>query len=349
MDLLQHLLLGGSSGGGGAVSVDPLSVVENGVYTAPSGKAYSPVTVNVPQGGGGGVAAKDVNFLDYDGTIVAAYSAADFAALDALPANPSHDGLTAQGWNWTLSDAKSYVAAYGKLEIGQMYITHDGKTRLYIEITDILRNDVPIFFGQSVANGVTVDWGDGSAPETFAGTTNVSVSHVYAATGKYIITLDPADGCTLNLGSTSASAGTCVMGVTGSNFFVYANMLRAVEVGRNVTAIRNSALYSCRLLQSVAIQDGVTAIGNSALYQCGSLQTITIPSSVTSIGSSAFYYCSGLISMKFMSSTPPTVASSNAFVNMRSDCKIYVPAGSLEAYTTATNYPNSSTYTYVEY
>ncbi len=36
---------------GGSVTVEPLSVTENGTYTAPTGKAYSPVTVNVPTGG----------------------------------------------------------------------------------------------------------------------------------------------------------------------------------------------------------------------------------------------------------------------------------------------------------
>ena len=35
-------------GGGGDISVVQLSVTENGVYTAPSGKAYSPVNVEVP-------------------------------------------------------------------------------------------------------------------------------------------------------------------------------------------------------------------------------------------------------------------------------------------------------------
>lgn len=34
--------------GGGGIVAEPLVVTENGVYTAPSGKAYSPVTVNVP-------------------------------------------------------------------------------------------------------------------------------------------------------------------------------------------------------------------------------------------------------------------------------------------------------------
>lgn len=38
--------------GGGGVDVTPLSVTENGTYTAPSGTAYTPVTVAVPQPGG---------------------------------------------------------------------------------------------------------------------------------------------------------------------------------------------------------------------------------------------------------------------------------------------------------
>lgn len=35
---------------GGDVTIETLSVTENGTYTAPTGKAYSPVTVNVPTG-----------------------------------------------------------------------------------------------------------------------------------------------------------------------------------------------------------------------------------------------------------------------------------------------------------
>ena len=42
----------GSIGGGG-VTVEALSVTDNGTYTAPSGKAYSPVTVNVSGGSSG--------------------------------------------------------------------------------------------------------------------------------------------------------------------------------------------------------------------------------------------------------------------------------------------------------
>lgn len=43
-------LSGGSGGGGGGTTVEALSVTQNGTYTAPTGKAYSPVTVNVSGG-----------------------------------------------------------------------------------------------------------------------------------------------------------------------------------------------------------------------------------------------------------------------------------------------------------
>lgn len=38
----------GGGGGGGDITVEELNVTENGTVTAPSGKAYTPVTVNVP-------------------------------------------------------------------------------------------------------------------------------------------------------------------------------------------------------------------------------------------------------------------------------------------------------------
>lgn len=48
---IPSLLMGKAMGGGGSsVTVESLSVTENGTYTAPTGKAYSPVTVDVGSG-----------------------------------------------------------------------------------------------------------------------------------------------------------------------------------------------------------------------------------------------------------------------------------------------------------
>lgn len=113
---------------------------------------------NINSGGGQTFNTDDVIFRDYDGSVVQTYSAADFANLSSLPANPSHTGLTAQGWNWSLSDAKAYVAKYGKLEIGQMYITDDGKTRVYIHLEQGRTNPM---LGVCPNGTVDVDWGDG--------------------------------------------------------------------------------------------------------------------------------------------------------------------------------------------
>lgn len=44
-------LLGQNIGGGSSVTVESLTATENKTYTAPEGKAYSPVTVNVSGGG----------------------------------------------------------------------------------------------------------------------------------------------------------------------------------------------------------------------------------------------------------------------------------------------------------
>ena len=249
---------------------------------------------SIQTGGGGGtaVSAADINFCDYDGMLVAAWTLEELAGKTALPDNPSHPGLTAQGWNWTLENLK---AANRPMNVGQMYITDDGKTRLYITIAAPGRQDVPLYISQSIANGVTIDWGDGSAAETLPGTGNVRTVHHYADIGSYRITLSPASGCELGLGANSSSA--CVMGDAGNNGRVYCNMLQKVEIGSGVASIGSNAFIYCYSLASVTIPEGVTNIGGSAFYSCYSLASVTIPEGVTSIGSSAFYYCYSLASV----------------------------------------------------
>ena len=245
-------------------------------------------------GGGGGapavsVAMKDVNFYDYDGALVASYTLAEAQALTALPDGPTHDGLVFQGWNWSLESVKALTKP---MNVGAMYITDDEKTRLHIRIWDTARSNVPLYISQTVANGVTIDWGDGSATETLAGTGNVNTTHQYTAVGDYTVTLAPAEGCTLGLGTDSSSY--CVMGSTENNGIVYCNLLQDVRIGTNVTEIRGSAFRSCYSLASITIPKGVTRIKDNAFYYCYSLASITIPKGVTRI-KNMFTECSSLL------------------------------------------------------
>jgi hypothetical protein len=173
-----------------------------------------------------------------------------------------------------------------------MPVIGDGKTYLYIKIAAHGRMEVPLCFSQTVTNGVTIDWGDGSATQTLSGTGKKNTTHKYAEIGEYTITLNPASGCTLGLGHESSSY--CIMGSTGNAGRVYCNMLKAVEIGNNVTSIGSFAFSYCYSLARVVIPQGVTSISNNAFSFCYSLSSIVIPDSVTSIGTGAFNFCYSL-------------------------------------------------------
>ena len=280
--------------------------------------------ISAIQTGGGGTASSakwnDVTFIDYDGSVLYSYSLAEAQALTELPTLPSHDGLVCQGWNCTLEAIK---ALNRPVIVGAMYITDDGATRLHIRIATVGRMTVPLYIGQTVANGVSIDWGDGSTAETLAGTGNVNTSHTYAEPGDYIISIMPDDGCTLSLGSNSTSY--CVMGPTGNNDIVYCNMLQDVSIGKNVTSIGAYGFSKCHSLASITISDGVTSIGNNVFSNCHSLASITIPDGVTSIGDGAFQNCESIASIIIPDSVTSIIRY--AFRNCHSIASITIPDG----------------------
>ena len=298
---------------------------------------------NLPSGGGGTASSakwNDVTFIDYDGSILYSYSLAEAQALTELPTLPSHDGLVCQGWNWTLEAIK---ALNRPVTVGAMYITDDGATRLHIRIATVGRMTVPLYIGQTVANGVSIDWGDGSTAETLSGTGNVNTSHTYAEPGDYVILLMPKDGCKLSLGSGAYS--NCVIGSTGNNGIVYCNMLQDVSIGKNVTSIVNYAFNSCYSLASITIPTGVTSIGNYVFQNCYSLASITIPTGVTSIGNYAFQNCYGMRYYDFSACTAiPALSNNNAFNNIPSDCQMLIPSALYNNWKSATNWATYASY-----
>ncbi len=437
---------------------------------------------------------KDINFIDYDGTILHSYTKEEFAALSAMPANPEHEGLTARGWNWDFEDAKTSAAAGRKFCIGQLYVTDDGKTRYYIKIADDAVKSVKTSL--SLSGTAVVDWGDGSEPETLTGS-NYSFAetqlHTYPGAGDYVITIDITEGkarlvrqnskdllytdeaaalgatyefiytgmiekieigenistqqnllfedCssmkTITMpdgffiaGPVSSLNGTfqnCyalqsvtipegVKKLNGQSFsgctnmrllslpksvtsfcdyefnecpfrsidlreftadeyssVVFANCrqleecflpesmtkipsrmfencesLESVDIPENVTTIESQAFSNCRSLKKITIPEDVTSVGSAAFANCYTLASVEIPENVATIGNNAFGSCYGLHEIHFKKSTPPTLGGSQVFYGLPAYCKIYVPTGSLSAYTSAQYYPNSSTYTYIE-
>ena len=288
----------------------------------PDGFVSAISAIQTGEGGGSETAPSakwdDVTFIDYDGSVLYSYTLAESQALTELPALPAHDGLVCQGWNWTLDAIKSLNRP---VTVGAMYITDDGATMLHIRIATVGRMTVPLYIGQTVANGVSIDWGDGSTVETLAGTGNKNTTHTYAEPGDYVILLMPEDGCTLSFGAGSSSY--CVMGSTDDYGKVYCNMLHDVSVGKNVQSIGDNAFSYCQSLASITIPDNVTSISSNAFQSCYSLASITIPDSVTSIESYTFQSCYSLASIAIPDSV--TSIKSYAFNNCQSIASIAIP------------------------
>ena len=313
------------------------SVTANGTYNASNDNAdgYSEVTVNVqpPQE----AISKDVNFYDYDGKILYSYTASEFAQLTEMPANPTHDGWTSKGWNWSLADAKTQVTNTGKCDIGQMYRVTDGKTRLYCHFND----EVKSFYFTLYPNGtVTIDWGDGSATDTLTGTsrsTAKNIQHTYATGGDYVITLSVSSGGSFSI--TGGSNGSylfrksvittqylflantaCLRKVylgegvyLGNHAFEYCWQLEEVLLPDNLASTVGTYLFSyCYALRHVNVPNQIDTIGNYTYRYCVSMLTVSLPKSITSVGSNVFYNCYAMRRLLF----PPSITTFGGNNNM---------------------------------
>ena len=302
------------------------TITANGTYNASSDNAdgYSSVMVNVPQpavtytetpGPNGSTIVNintieisnkaDVNFIDYDGTLVATKTKAEIDAMTSdsdLPANPSHAGLTSQGWNWTVAQLKTQLTAMPdqKIWVGQMYITASGATEI-----DVIMQEGRLSPIMTIAvNGeVSIDWGDGTTPDTVTGTstsTSLDAPHTYASAGSYTIKISSVSGTYSFYGGSSYTL--LRKNETATQNRVYSNCIQHIRLGSGITSIGDFAFYNCNSLASITIPSSVTSIGTYAFQNCYSLASVTIPSGVASIGVYAFYYCYSIASITIPSS-----------------------------------------------
>ena len=253
-----------------------------------------PKVLNIESGGGGtptAVTPKDVNFYDYDGTLVAGYTIAEAQGLSTLPTAPDHSSdttpLTFQAWNYTLAQVK---ATASKLDVGATYVTTDGKTHLHITLTAVSGLAPALYLNKSDASTLSIDWGDGNT-STFTNSGNFNTgAHTYSTAGDYIIKLWISNGTgTYGLGNS-----TGYNAFFGGGYIPPRRSLTEVYVGLNVTVINTYTFNGNHSLKSVTLSAGITSIGTYAFLECSSLRFVNIPSGVTSIGEYAFRGCGGI-------------------------------------------------------
>ena len=249
---------------------------------------------------------KDVNFIDYEGTLLYSYTLEEIQNMTELPELPSHPGLICQGWNWTLEELKELGR---EMEVGAMYVTTDGKTKAHIHLYSPITGT--IVYTQTVANSVVVDWGDGSPTETSDIVGAVTLTHDYTSAGDYVITLDSESPYDLG-NSVSTSNNFNFMGSTANNNKRWVTSLIKVYLGKNVRALAYASFREANALKEISIPEGVSLLQGNVFYNANSLTGVVFPRSSYDFGG---YMINQALGMRFLSIPPNFNQYAVSFLN----------------------------------
>lgn len=255
-----------------------------------------------------------------------------------------------------------YISVYAdKLKRGRMDLiyplssdsptpTADGEFYFTIAEEDLT---LTVGLAQSAAYALTVDWGDGSTNDNPSDLT-VNLSHSYAASGNYVVSVTCAQGETWTFSLLPAYAFTDgnltkaiirsrITAFSGGYTFYNLTGLTGVIILSNMSKINAHTFDGCTGLMNVTLPSTLTTIERYAFLSCQSLTNVTLPSLVSDIGASAFSGCTSLMSITSKNIEPPTTRSS-AFDTVPAECAIYVPAESVSAYQAADTWSTRAAY-----
>lgn len=215
------------------------------------------------------------------------------------------DGVTWHQANCALSDGVVWSGA--DILINPASVS--GPTEMIFHMTSNLTQK--LYFTQSQANGVLIDWGDGSQPETYSELSAVT-EHTYATAGDYIVTMGVTPGVTWSPGATIQSLNsnnetvTTVYGLLGNYSITTGKTsdfsgteqrpssfptLTAFSFGIGATLTEPKALAGASSLREIVLPLGLTSVPDYAFSGCRNLKSIICPETITSVGNHAFSFC----------------------------------------------------------
>ena len=124
----------------------------------------------------------------------------------------------------------------------------------------------------------------------------------------------------------------------GDRAFMSCSSLTNIEIPSGVTSIESYTFQSCSSLENIILPNTLQNIRDDSFRFCTSLKSIVLPSSVTNIELEVFEGCTNLKTITILANTPPTLSGIGAISSATK--KIYIPAGTLSAYQSATNWSN---------
>lgn len=146
----------------------------------------------------------------------------------------------------------------------------------------------------------------------------------------------------------------------GDNAFTGCSNLQNINLPSGITTIGSGAFWDCSNLTNVILPSALTSIGYIAFVNCSNLANVTLSSNITSIGSSAFSGCKSLKNLTISKDVTSIkdIRFNNDYEDLElesvyvawqnpieagsffdriniSNCTLYVPQGTKEAYANA--------------
>ena len=121
----------------------------------------------------------------------------------------------------------------------------------------------------------------------------------------------------------------------GYSPFYYNESLRTVFVNNNEKQVYENEFFNCLHMTTIRLGEGVERIEPFGFQSCTGLLYFTFGSTLQSIGANGFSDCTNVAVITSHATTPP-VCGEQALADINFwDCKLYVPAESLDAYAAA--------------
>ena len=123
----------------------------------------------------------------------------------------------------------------------------------------------------------------------------------------------------------------------GNNCFQSCENLETITLPQNITNLPAYCFHDCKKLSGITLHEGITSLGESCFEGCSSLTSIKLPKSINkitgSIFTSCFENCSNLSEVTCQWDNLDGIdVGSDAFNNIFSEAKLYIPKGTTAMY-----------------
>lgn len=290
--------------------IEPLEVTGNGTYAAPDGvDGYSPVTVNVPTGGGDDVARSIVN------KTITAYSDNEITTVGAYAFNGCNKMTSVNLQNATSVGQYAFDGCSALTDVNLPNAKTVGGNA-FQNCTSLTKLDLP---KATVLNGYLVS---GCSSLTELNMPNAESGRGFAIAGSKVEHL--------NLPEFAAP---------GSSVFRNAKSLRTVYMPK-LSKLEQYLFMGDTALETVTFPK-VASVATQAMESCSALTYVDLPI-CKSIAAKGFNKCSSLETLILRKSDAIcTLANVSAFTSTPIESGtgyVYVPSARIESYKTATNW-----------